>query len=249
MSFKHFVYIDESGSGSPDQTDTNRMWVSAAICVSFDDKKLLDDGIEEILKENLRQRAKELKGSDIRKNLLNGKTLEDVTSTFHELVSEMNVQIWVAGTHGGADPPPFFSIETKHAKEIARQLLLAEINEYLNVGNLKPDYALLIWDLSDHTELKDFSKNVAAFRDRVRGTTINPRLAPAILGGLSHDWSGLQAADLIVHLAFHKIAVEENIPGGNIDKATAFTKHIYPHLQRDPEGNVVGWQKWGKAWQ
>lgn len=244
MSFRNFVYIDESGSGSPKQVDINRIWVSAAISVSFDDKVALDKGIKKILEDFFRSKIVELKGTNMPNELLRGKTIDDVVSSFHTLISSLSANIWVAGTFGGRLPPPGFKVQTPHAKEIARQMLLERINDYLNAGYEPKDHFLLIWDISDVQELTDFSEDAAAFKNDYTGDTINPRLAPAILGGCSHDWSGLQAADMIAHLAFHRIGIEDSIQGANPVKAKAFMDYIWPVLRRDSEENVVGWKKW-----
>lgn len=244
MSFRNFVYIDESGSGSPKQTDINNIWVSAAISVCFEDKVALDEGIQKILDDFFRSDVDELKGTYMPNRLLQDKTVDDVVSSFHDLISSLSANIWVAGTFGGSIAPPGFDVQTPHAKEIARQLLLERINGYLNAGYEPDDHFLLIWDISDVQELTDFSRNVAAFKNGYTGDTINPRLAPAILGGCSHDWSGVQAADMIAHLAFHHIGIEDSILGANPVKAKAFKDYIWPVLRRDKKKNVVGWKKW-----
>ena len=91
--------------------------------------------------------------------------------------------------------------------------------------------------------MNDFSKSVATFRNAYSNQALNLRLAPAALGGLSHDWCGLQVADVVANYTLHKIGAAHGTPGTNPAKANDFDVHLYPCLQRSAAG-VVGWKVW-----
>jgi hypothetical protein len=61
-----------------------------------------------------------------------------------------------------------------------------------------------------------------------------------VLGGLSHDWGGLQLADVVAHLSPHAVGTELRLPDANRAKAGAFDDHIYSRFQKAANGAVVG---------
>jgi hypothetical protein len=111
-------------------------------------------------------------------------------------------------------------------------------------GYHEPDHCLIIWDISDQQELQDFSASIAEFRNAYDGTPRSQRLVPAALGGLSHDWSGLQTADVVAHCALHYLGLQESLPGSRKEKAEAFRSKFLPRLQRSNKGELIGWKVW-----
>jgi len=241
--FSHAIYIDESGNAA-NSNDIARYWVTAAFAVDFEHKDLLDQGIRDILVNNFDSTITELKGHGIPRDLKLGKTSTDVAQDLADLWDQINANAWVVGTSYGVNVPPGVYGKKIKAKDIARQLMLERLNGFLDSGHLAPGHCLLIWDISERQELQDFSRAVSVFRDGVTNTHLNPRLAPAVLGGLSHDWSGLQAADLVSHYALHHLARRTWAKGSRQDKADDFGKLFMPRLQKDSKGSIVGWKIW-----
>jgi hypothetical protein len=241
-AYSHALYIDESGNGAS-RNDILRLWITAGIAIPFDQKLRLDTGVQSILGNHFRHRHKELKGASMPNGLRHGSSITDVSRELAILIKQVGAHCWVVGTQAGAVAPANFPIQDAKPKDITRQFLFERVNGFLNIGyDLKDDW-LIIWDLSDAQELNSFSHNVATFQNAFNQAPLNPRLAPAVLGGLSHDWSGLQIADMIAHLAMHNLGVELGLSGSNRQKAKDFRDFLYPLLQKAAGGNVVGW-KW-----
>lgn len=112
------------------------------------------------------------------------------------------------------------------------------------MGRYEPAHWIIVWDVSDVQELGDFSRSVSEFRNAFSGEPRNDRLFPSVLGGLSHDWGGLQAADLLSNFALHFRGRELTFPDVNLDKAQAFETQLKPCLQATATGSVVGWKTW-----
>lgn len=144
-------------------------------------------------------------------------------------------------------PPVGFRQKTPKVKDVVRQLLLERINGLLVAGYHEPDHCLIIWDISDQQELEDFSASISEFRNAYDGTPRSERLAPAALGGLSHDWSRLQSADVIAHFALHYMGNKASLDGAKAEKARAFKQEFLPRLQRTSTGHLVGWKEWSKT--
>jgi len=115
--------------------------------------------------------------------------------------------------------------------------MLRRISRFLRFDRKATGRWLLIWDITDQQELCDFSRTISRLRDTTYGAQPNNRLVPALLGGLSHDWSGLQAADLFANMALHRQGMALGLLGARAEKATAFRRHLEPCLQRDARGN------------
>lgn len=241
--YSHAIYIDESGIGAP-VDDLNQLWITAGIAMPFDQKARLDAGVLRMLTNHFHPRIRELKGSDMPHNLLPGSSTADVALGVSTLLSQVGAHAWITGTRHGVHPLPGLPTINRFPKDITRQLLFERVNGFLNLGNYIPYEWLIIWDISDEQELGDFSRNVATFQNAFIQTSINPRLAPAVLGGLSHDWSGLQIADVVANFALHKIGRDQNIQGTNRQKARDFDQFIEPQLQRTASGQLVGWKFW-----
>jgi hypothetical protein len=129
-------------------------------------------------------------------------------------------------------------------KEITRQLLLERINDFLHTSSPDNSSFIIIWDISDQQELQDFSRSVAAFNDSHRRVPRSDKMVPAVLGGISHDWSGLQIADVIANYALHSICIDDGMPGGRTNKANDFKAYLKPRLERDSRNRLVGWKRW-----
>ena len=130
------------------------------------------------------------------------------------------------------------------AKDVARQLLLETISGYASPRYFAPATWLLIWDIGDAGALSDFSASLRTFRNRVSGYTLPTALTPVMLGGLSHEWSGIQIADFYANLALHYYARSLSLPDAKDERATAFETRLMPTLMRDSYGKMVGWKVW-----
>lgn len=245
MTFTHAIFIDESGTGCH-KMDINSFWVSVAFAVPFDKMSTLEIGVKDIITSHFRKGISEVKGSAIPKQLVPGITVDSFVGDMGELWDNVGGKAWVVGSRDGVNPPVGYHGQNPLAKEIVRQILLERVSGYLDAGYGGPGSYLIVWDISDLRELIDFSKNTSVFQNGINGKPINNRLAPAILGGLSHDWGGLQFADLIAHCSLHQCACLNkglNIPF-NQEKKDAFDNHVYPRLVKDGYGNTVGWKYW-----
>jgi len=241
----HVVYIDESGNGGP-EGNINSFWVSVAVLIPMDEIHTVNTGMDTIREQHFRPYAKEVKGCIIPHELLRGHTLEDVAKGIAELCDKVDAHSWGVATRHGKAPPGNFPIPNPLPKDIVRQFLMERINGFFNQGYLGSDDCIIVWDISNHEELIDFSTSVAAFRNAYDRTGLCPRLAPAVLGGLSHDWKGLQIADVISNFALHHLGRKILLPDARKSKADAFQQFFYPRLQKDSTGHTegIGWKVW-----
>ncbi|MGQ9587245.1 MAG: DUF3800 domain-containing protein [Thermoplasmata archaeon] len=243
VTYSHAIYIDESGNGAP-TNDIHRYWVSVAISVAFDKTLTLDRGIDAIIASHFRPFVRELKGSFMPRYMLSTSSIADVAADLGALLDETEANCWVVASSHETRPPPAFGMRNPKVKDIVRQLLLERINGFLVAGYHDPDHLLIIWDISDQQELQDFSASIAVFRNAYDGTPRSERLAPTALGGLSHDWSGLQAADVIAHCGLHYLGCQASLAGSKSEKAEAFRKQFLPRLQKSSKGDLIGWKVW-----
>ena len=247
MTYTHAIFIDESGAGCWTM-DINCYWVSMAFAVPFEKIPSLDIGVKRILRTYYRRNNREIKGSGLPRELVPGASIDDVAREMAMLWEQSGATAWAVASKVGTNPPPGLNETNPLVKEITRFLLLERINGYLDNHYGGQGSYMIIWDISDVRELIDFSKNTSIFTNGINGNPISPRLAPAILGGLSHDWAGLQFADLIAHLALHYCAYSKGNSkiAFNQEKKDAFSKWVYPRLQKDISGNTngVGWKYW-----
>ena len=230
-TYSDAIYIDESGNGSP-TNDILRCWVSVAVSLAFDQTRELDEGIRWMLDNHFSPYIVELKGSTIQKYLLPKSTIMDVATDVGDVMDETRAIVWAAAASRGERPPQGFPIPNPKTKDLARQLLIEGINNDLVADYHNANKCLIIWDISDQQELQDFSASIARFRSPSDGTPRSDKLAPAALGGLSHDWSGLQTADIIAHCALHYLGERSSLPGFKTEKAEAFRSQFLPRLQR-----------------
>ena len=98
---------------------------------------------------------------------------------------------------------------------------------------------LLVWDLSDSSELADFSAITSSYVNPHDHNKLNSTIVPHILGGLSHDWAELQIADLISNYALNYVA-DGTYDDADKDKSKAFEQYLYPVLQHSNRGKVFG---------
>jgi hypothetical protein len=238
-TYSNAIYIDESGNGSPTY-DILRYWVSAAVSLAFDQIQELDEGIRWILDNHFSPYVGESKGSTIQKYLLPGSTIMDVATDIKDVMDETGTIAWAAAASRGERPPQGFPISNPKTKDLARQLLMEGINNDLVADYHNANNCLITWDISDQQKLQDFSSSIARFRNLSDGTPRSDRLAPAALGSLSHDWSGLQTADIIAHCALHYLGGRLSLPRFKTEKAEAFRSQFLSRLQRARIGVLVG---------
>jgi hypothetical protein len=239
-TYSDAIYIDESGSGSP--TDNiHRYWVSAAVSVAFDQTIDLDEGIRRILTSHFSPYVGELKGSSMSKYLHPTSTIMEVVKDLGDVLDRTGAQLWGAAASFGSSPPRGLPTSNPRPKDIARQMLLEEINSRLLTGYHHPDHSLIIWDISERQELQDFSASIARFMSVREEAPRSDRLVPAALGGLSHDWRGLQTADVIANCALHYLGHTASLAGSKTDKAEAFRTEFLPRMRRIENADIIGW--------
>jgi hypothetical protein len=242
VAVSHLVYIDESGLSRAGPS-IQSLWTSAAVALPFERARDLQMDLDVVRAACFRRRVKEIKGQLIyRHELLTGVTPSMVAAQVVAVFRKYDGHAWIVATRHGCAVPPGCPTPTPLTKDIARQLLFERINGFLGTGRYAPANWLMVWDIGNVQELMDLSASVARFADGFSGAAIDPRLYPVMLGGLSHDWAGVQIADVFAHLALHKIGVDLNLPDAN---AAAFDAHVEPALQRDAGGRVVGLKRWG----
>lgn len=204
-AYSHGVYIDESGLADPRIDSITSLWASAGISYPFDYNEAVWTGVQHVIAKHFRPGTKEIKGAGTPGRLLRESALDDVSGDLVDLLRDCEGVAWATATHRGVNPMPDRARQVllDQPKDIARQLLFERLNRYIGCED---DHAkhMLIWDLSHQEELEDFSHFVAGFNDGLftyQGR--NPLMAGALLGGLSHDWGGLQIADWFAHMALH----------------------------------------------
>jgi hypothetical protein len=234
-TISHALFIDESGNALTAKS-VKSLWGTAALAVAFDRARELNGRIDMLRTLNFRARLKEVKGSEVPHELARGRSIDDLAKDLAAILREFDAHIWVAAVCRQSDGPA--------TKRTARQLVLERVNGFLNRGDYQPAQWLTVWDVSDVQELGDFSRNVSEFRNAFSAEPRNDRLVPSVLGGLSHDWGGLQAADLLSNFALHFRGRQMAFPDVNLAKAQAFETHLKPCLQTTQTGNLVGWKTW-----
>lgn len=205
MSFSHGVYIDESGLADQRLESITSLWTSAAIAYPFDHNETVWTGVQHIVAKHFRPGTREIKGAGTPSRLRRESSLDDVSGALVDLLHDCEGIAWTTATHRGVNPMPDRArkVLLDQPKDIARQLLFERLNRYIGCDEKHAKH-LLIWDLSHQQELDDFSHFVAGFNDGLythQGR--NPLMAGALLGGLSHDWGGLQIADWFAHMGLH----------------------------------------------
>jgi hypothetical protein len=114
---------------------------------------------------------------------------------------------------------------------------------YVELQNQESHLYQLIWDLSDVSELIDFSAITSAYIDPHSNKALDPHIIPKLLGALSHDWVELQIADILSNFALDHIAEKRGYPDADKEKGAAFEKHLYPLLMRSQRGtDGIGWK-------
>jgi hypothetical protein len=245
----HVLLIDESGNGrlladgSPDP-GIRSLWVTAGVLVEWPNRSTLESDVRAVLRSLFLSRCSELRAANIRRYLPPNHTVNDVAQLISSAVQRSQAHVWVAGSRAG--DPMYSHPMGKHAepKDIARQLLLETVCGYAVPKYFGPESWMMIWDVSDAGDLADFSRTVATFRNRISGYGAPPALIPRLLGGLSHEWGGIQVADLYANLALHKVGCDLGLVGAKRERADAFDRYLEPTLQRDTAGKSVGWKIW-----
>ncbi len=235
----HILFVDESGNAQRGASVTS-LWTSVGLAAPFEKVREIDSRVAALRVANFRTRVKEANGSAVPHELRQGRTPADLASDLAGLLDQFGTHCWITAVQR-ADPPNTNPAERGSiTKKAARQLLLERVNGFLNLGRYEPANWLIVWDVSDVQELNDFSASVAQFKNDWLAQNRNERLFPAVLGGLSHDFGGLQAADLLSNFALHFRGRELGFQDANLAKADAFNTHLMKRLQRTAAGTVVG---------
>ncbi len=245
----HAVLIDESGNGRliatgrPDP-GIRSLWITAGVAVEWGMRGALDASVRGILQRLFLNRCDELRAANIRRYLPASYTVTDVAREVAAAVNAARAMIWVAGTRAGSHMYSHPLGAGAEAKDIARQLLLETISGFAVPRYFDPETWIMIWDVADPGELADFSRAVASFRNRISGFRAPPALTPTMLGGLSHEWGGIQVADVYANFALHNVGMELGLVGAKRERAEAFENVLVPTLKRDNVGKLVGLKIW-----
>ncbi len=246
----HVVWIDESGNGKFAKDGMpvpgiQSLWVSAAVCFEWERLEAVSTGVQEILRDRFLNRCRELKASHLRRYLPAEYGPRDIGQDVARLVQSEGGHVWITGTRAGSQP--MFSHPRgrgAEAKEKTRQLLIERISGYATPRFFEPGTWVMVWDVDDAGSLGEFSAAIAAFRNRVSGHPLPAAITPSMLGGLSHEWTPIQVADIYANFALHKIGIEQGLVDAKTDRATAFDEFLEPTLKRDRSGRRVGWKVW-----
>jgi hypothetical protein len=256
-AIEYGLFVDESGEGrllNPLVPPESKrcLWVATAVCVPWDRIEPLSTEIRTVTKGNLTGNPVELKGFDLARRLRRERTMDDIAQDVGAAVSKFGAKVWiVAACPGVADVPGLRAVvqHVSHrdplAKDNARQLLLERVNGYAVPRYHPAGSWLLIWDLSEAQELKDFSQSIVEFQNLATGYALHTAIVPRLLGGLSHDWAPLQIADFYSNFALNQRAEELCFKDATPAKAAAFRNHLRGTLATDSTGKLVGWKTWG----
>jgi hypothetical protein len=244
------VFIDESGAGTIKQ-DKNSLWITAGVLSMLDVHGTLTTDFQEMKNRLMRNPKEELKGSTVPKHLIDRKSADDVAKEVSDLMKKYGMIAWITGTdrnYAQKQSGCFIPSNAKkglQAKDIARELLLERISGYVELQSQDDYIYQLIWDLSDVSELIDYSAITSTYVDPHIKKALSPQIIPKILGALSHDWVELQIADILSNFALNYVA-DGKFPGADKDKSEAFKKHLCPRLAQSARGRVgVGWKLLG----
>lgn len=243
-NFTHFIYIDESGNGAK-TNNLNHFWVSAGVAISFEELSRLNERANQIMKSHMVPGCREIHACDIPHRMLRTSSIAAIAEEIALLLDDVKAHCWVTATSYSSSS--LIGLEPNApAKTKARQLLYEHLNEFLDSDNSVDGDYLIIWDLPDPEEMKDISYSIASYVNPYFGRRISRKLAPAVLCGLSHDWVGLQLADIISNYALHYCGHQQHMPQANREKAGAFQRCFYTRLQRGPGGSCdgIGWRYW-----
>jgi hypothetical protein len=253
----HGLFVDESGEGleiklPPAPRSKRSLWVAAGVCVPWDRLDGLAQDVRSLISKNLTGSLPELKGFDIERHLRPQSSIDAVAQDVAEAVQGSNSKIWVVAAASGAGSVPGLAAIIQRTynrpvlpKDNARQLLLERVNGYAVPKYHPAGSWLLVWDLSQAHELRDFSRSVVEFQNLSSGSLLRGAMVPALLGGLSHDWAPIQIADFYANLALNLRAQQMGIVDATIAKANAFSNRLMQTLVRDSTGKLVGWKTWG----
>ncbi len=256
-AIEYGLFVDESGEGrllNPrNPPDSKRcLWVAAAVCVPWDNIAPLGTELKALLKRNLTGSPAELKGFDLARSLRLERTIGDVAQDVASLVSKFGAKVCIVAASPGAAPVPGLRPVVQRVsgrdplpKDNARQLLLERVNGYAVPKYHPAGSWLLIWDLSEAQELKDFGRSIVEFQNLASGYALHAAIVPSLLGGLSHDWGPLQIADFYSNFALNQRAEELGFKDATPAKAEAFRNHLRGTLATDSAGKLVGWKTWG----
>ncbi len=245
----HVVLIDESGNGRrlPDglpDPGVRSLWVTVGVALAWERRPFMDALIQGILRHRFDNRCDELRAANLRRYLPDQYDVAEVARDVAEAVVRSEAMVWVAGARAGARMPLPALRARAEAKDVARQLLLETISGFPVSRVQAPESWLMIWDVSDAGELADFSRTIRSYRDRISGFPAPPALAPVMVGGLSHEWGGIQVADLYANFALHRLGRDLGLGDAKLDRAEAFDTVLLPTLKRGRSGDPHGLRFW-----
>ncbi|MGE4212299.1 MAG: DUF3800 domain-containing protein [Candidatus Methanomethylophilaceae archaeon] len=243
------IFIDESGAGTI-KLNKNSLWVTAGILSTLYTHGTLTDDFQKMKEKLMRNPLEEFKGSTVPKHLLDGKTEGDVAIEISNLMRKYDMTAWITATdrsYAQGSVRAFVPSNPKglQAKDITRELLLERVSGYVNLHSDDSCIYQLIWDLSDVSELIDFSAVTSNYVNPHNNKSLNMQIIPKILGALSHDWVELQIADIFSNFALNHIAMGK-FTDADERKSQAFKEYLYPMLAKSNKGtDGVGWKTLG----
>ena len=237
------VFIDESGAGANKQSKDN-FWISAGVCVKFEDHDSISDSVYEMKKRCFRLYNQELKGGSTSPSSLNsGVTKEDVAKEIGQIITQYQLKVWTVSTRYSDKilQSKFISSNGRsiQAKDVSRELLMEGLSDHAECHEHNQKYQL-IWDLSDQQEMSDFSSTISKYINPHSKKKVCNAVIPFLLAGLSHEWAELQIADVVSNYALNYSAAAKRYPDADLMKADAFKKYIYPVLMQDANGAIEG---------
>jgi len=251
-----FIFIDESGSGAKKRGTVNKVVKTcAAVIVHFREFFQLKTNMEFLFHNHFHKSIKnpynEVKGCNIPYYLQEWTTPLIVAEDFRSEILGLDIDSCVVVTQYGSGKKPYFppqgmALEPRpNSEDIARFLLLERIDLHFK-NNIEDDgNAIIVWDIENVKKLELFSDAVQSFTNFFRKEGIDGRIISKVLGGCSHDWAGLQAADFIANYSLHHRGEKFKLGDVNKEKSFAFQNEIYPNLMKI-HGKIKGrgWVEW-----
>ncbi len=165
------VFMDESGTGSKHRGKAN-YWVSVGVLANIDDHQSITEDLQVIKKKAMRLYNKEFKGTDLSPNHMNpGVTKISVAEDLANLIKKHKLKIVVTASNMSPMLNSYSTFTPSNekrglqAKDVARELLVERISMMVESSQNVGDVQLIVWDLSDTSELNDFSKTVETYQN------------------------------------------------------------------------------------
>ncbi|MDG6913349.1 MAG: DUF3800 domain-containing protein [Nitrososphaerota archaeon] len=245
----NLVFVDEAGAGNA-HPNLNTLFFTSGVAVDFADHALLNQGLANLRKMYLNRGQKELHAGKLPGSLLQRSNMSIFIDEFASLLDTVKLTAWIAGSIHGAPAIPglgtTINLPQDSPKFIARHLLLERISMHLNSVGDQAEESVIITDFSSTQDLEDFGHVVSRFKNSFSNESLHPKVAPGVLGGLSHQWAGLQVADLFANFGLHWEACKRKLKGARRDKALLFEENLSRFLLRNSSGDPggYGWKMW-----